>query len=60
MVHANLSSNNMCVGMVVVDVSPKMEKTLDFSSGSKSDPCSCLVGGAVKDSGTVFRHRKMP
>lgn len=41
---------------LVVDVGPKVEKIPDFSSVTKSDPCSCLGGGAVKDSGTVFRH----
>lgn len=37
-------------------VCPKVEKILAFVSSTKSDPGSCLAGGSVKDSGTVFRH----
>lgn len=52
-------SSEKCVGVVMVGVGLNVQKTIDFSSGTKSAPC--LVDGAEKDSGTVFRcTRKMP
>lgn len=59
MVYPDLrSSKKFCMGemVVVMGVDPKVEKILDFISSINSDPCSCPVGGAAKDSGTMLRH----